>query len=133
MVAFAGAWLFEEFSRANAPFFLPPVGSSKSHIPSIVLESHYGDNILQGVKRPQWLSESRMVWSGQTDQTYHSHIWNTRQMVTVIDKSLDLEKISRRNDSYFSLSSWRIVFSFLFSIFKILRKKFSFYSRFMRF
>ena len=53
----------------------------------------------------------------------------------VIDKSLALKKISRSNDSYFSLSSWRIVFSFpfLFSIFKILRPKFSFSSQFVRF
>ena len=61
-----------------------------------------------------------------------------RQVVifgAVIDKSLDLEKISRRNDSYFSLSSWRIVFSFLFlfSIFKIFRQQISFFSRFARF
>ena len=55
--------------------------------------------------------------------------------VAVIDKSLDLEKISRRNESIFSLSSWRNDFSFLFflSIFKNSRKKFSFSSRFMRF
>ena len=54
---------------------------------------------------------------------------------SVIDKSLDLEKISRRNDSCFSLSSWRIVFSFLFlfSIFKIFRQQISFFSRFARF
>ena len=53
----------------------------------------------------------------------------------VIDKSLDLEKILRRNDSCFSLSSWRIVFSFLFlfSIFKIFRQQISFFSRFARF
>ena len=53
----------------------------------------------------------------------------------VIDKSLDLKKFSWRNYSYFSLSSWIIVFSFLFlfSIFKILRQKFSFSSRFVRF
>ena len=52
-----------------------------------------------------------------------------------IDKSLDLEKFSRRNDSYFSLSSWRIVFSFLFLflIFKIFRQKISCSSRFVRF
>ena len=45
------------------------------------------------------------------------------------------QEISKRNDSYSSLSSWRIVFSFLFlfSIFKILRHKFSFSSRFVRF
>ena len=44
----------------------------------------------------------------------------------VIDKSLDLEK----KLLIFSLSSWRTVFSFLylFSIFKILRQKFSFSS-----
>ena len=56
------------------------------------------------------------------------------QFYSVIDNSLDLEKISRRNDSYFSLSSWRIIFSFLFlfSIFKILRPKFSFSSPFVR-
>ena len=54
---------------------------------------------------------------------------------SVIEKSLDLEKISRRNDSCFSLSSWRIVFSFLFlfSIFKIFRQQISFFSRFARF
>ena len=52
-----------------------------------------------------------------------------------IDKSLDLEKFSKRNDSQFSLSSWRSEFSYLvlLSIFKILRKKFSFSSRFSRF
>ena len=52
-----------------------------------------------------------------------------------IDKSLDLEKFSRRNYSYFSLSSWRIVFSFLFLflIFKIFRQKISCSSRFVRF
>ena len=55
------------------------------------------------------------------------------RMMAVIDKSLDLEKISRRNCSYFSLSSCRIIFSFLFSIFKIFRKKISFFSRFARF
>ena len=44
------------------------------------------------------------------------------------NQSLTRVSISRRNDSYFSLSSWRIVFSFLFlsSIFKILRQKSSF-------
>ena len=44
-------------------------------------------------------------------------------------------KISRRNDSLFSLSLEKIKFSFLFlfSIFKILRKKFNFSSRFVRF
>ena len=54
---------------------------------------------------------------------------------TGIDKSLDLEKFSKRNDSQFSLSSWRGEFSYLvlLSIFKILRKKFSFSSRFSRF
>ena len=54
---------------------------------------------------------------------------------SVIDKSLDLEKISRRNYSCFSLSSWRIVFSFLFlfSIFKIFRQQIFFLSRFARF
>ena len=58
-----------------------------------------------------------------------------KSLVAVIDKSLDLEKFSKRNYSYFSLSSWGIVFSFLFlfSIFKILRQKFSFSSRFVRF
>ena len=57
-----------------------------------------------------------------------------RRYTSVIDKSLDLEKISRRNDSYFSLSSRRIVFSFLFlfSIFKIFRLKISFFSWFAR-
>ena len=52
-----------------------------------------------------------------------------------IDKSLDLEKFSKRNDSQFSLSSWRGEFSYLvlLSIFKILRKKSSFSSRFSRF
>ena len=55
--------------------------------------------------------------------------------LTGIDKSLDLEKFSRRNDSYFSLSSWRIVFSFLFLflIFKIFRQQISCSSRFVRF
>ena len=44
-------------------------------------------------------------------------------------------KISRRNDSIISLSLEKIEFSVLFlvSIFKMLRKKFSFSSRFMRF
>ena len=43
-------------------------------------------------------------------------------------------KISRRNDSIFSRSLEKIEFSFLFlfSIFKIVRKKFYFSSRFMR-
>ena len=52
-----------------------------------------------------------------------------------IDKSLDLARISRRNDSYFSLSSWRIAFSFLFlfSIFKIFRQKIFIFSQFGRF
>ena len=53
-----------------------------------------------------------------------------------IDKSLDLEKISKRNDPDFSLSISRneISFLFLFSIFKIFkifRKYFSFSSRFL--
>ena len=53
----------------------------------------------------------------------------------VLDKSLDLEKFSKRNYSWFSLSSWRNEFSclVLLSIFKILRKYFSFSSRFLRF
>ena len=44
-------------------------------------------------------------------------------------------KISRRNDSIISLSLEKMEFSVLFlvSIFKMLRKKFSFSSRFMRF
>ena len=52
-----------------------------------------------------------------------------------LDKSLDLEKFSKRNTSWFSLSSWRNEFSclVLLSIFKILRKYFSFSSRFLRF
>ena len=52
-----------------------------------------------------------------------------------LDKSLDLEKFSKRNYSWFSLSSWRSEFSFLvlLSIFKIFRKHFSFSSRFPRF
>ena len=58
----------------------------------------------------------------------------TWRSVSGIDKSLDLEKFSKRNDSQFSLSSWRSEFSYLvlLSIFKILRKKFSFSSRFSR-
>ena len=76
------------------------------------------------------------IWSRQS--TSHSTAmqkWKTQGLVSVIDKSLDLEKISRRNDSYFSISSWRIVFSFLFlfSIFKMLRQKFSFSSWLVRF
>ena len=57
---------------------------------------------------------------GQTDQLLEQLIRHD-EYGAVIDKSLDLEKISRRNDSYFSLSSCRIVFSFLFllSIFKM--------------
>ena len=52
-----------------------------------------------------------------------------------IDEILDLEKISRGNGSFFSISSWRIEFSFLemFSNVKILKKKFSFSSRNSRF
>ena len=59
--------------------------------------------------------------------------------VTDIDKSLDLEKFSKRNDLQISLSSWRNVFSslvekfekkihFLISIFRIFKKIFSFSS-----
>ena len=49
----------------------------------------------------------------------------------VLDKSLDLEKFSKRNYSWISLSSWRNEFSFLvllsiFKIFKKLRNNFSF-------
>ena len=52
-----------------------------------------------------------------------------------IDEILDLEKISRGNGPFFSISSWRIECSFLemFSIVKILKKKFSFSSRNSRF
>ena len=55
--------------------------------------------------------------------------------ISVLDKSLDLEKFSKRNYSWFSLSSWRSEFSslVLLSNFKILRKHFSFSSRFTRF
>ena len=54
---------------------------------------------------------------------------------TGIDEILDLEKISRGNGPFFSISSWRIEFSFLemFSNVKILKKKFSFSSRNSRF
>ena len=74
------------------------------------------------------------------------------QNVAVLDKSLDLEKFSKRNYSWFSLSSWRSEFSciVLLSIFKILKTEtekflfllsvhkifvlnFSFSSRFSRF
>ena len=52
-----------------------------------------------------------------------------------IDKSLGLEKFSKRNDSDFSLSLARSYFSclVLLSIFKNRRNSFSFYSRFSRF
>ena len=52
-----------------------------------------------------------------------------------IDEILDLEKISRGNGPFFSISSWRIEFSFLemLSNVKILKKKFSFSSRNSRF
>ena len=52
-----------------------------------------------------------------------------------IDEILDLEKISRGNGSFFSISSWRIECSFLemVSIVKILKNKFSFSSRNSRF
>ena len=55
--------------------------------------------------------------------------------VSDLDKSLDLEKFSKRNYSWSSLSSWRSKFSclVLLSIFKIFRKHFSFSSRFTRF
>ena len=55
--------------------------------------------------------------------------------IPVLDKSLDLEKFSKRNYSWFSLSSWRSEFSrlVLLSIFKILRNHFSFSSWFTRF
>ena len=54
---------------------------------------------------------------------------------TGIDEILDLEKISRGNGPFFSISSWRIEFSFLemLSNVKILKKKFSFSSRNSRF
>ena len=47
--------------------------------------------------------------------------------LTGIDEILDLEKISRGNGPFFSISSWRIEFSFLemLSNVKILKKKFS--------
>ena len=89
------------------------------------------------------LPRGGMYWdvqpnSSQFEAVYgHSLIINPSlgMYQAVIDKSLDLEKISRRNDSCFSLSSWRIVFSFLFlfSIFKIFRQQISFFSRFARF
>ena len=52
-----------------------------------------------------------------------------------IDEILDLEKISRGNGPFFSISSWRIECSFfeMFSIVKILKTKFSFSSRNSRF
>ena len=52
-----------------------------------------------------------------------------------IDEILDLEKISRGNGSFFSISSWRIEFLFLemLSNVKILKNKFSFSSRNSRF
>ena len=77
----------------------------------------------------------RQTW--HLSQIHHSRLCSVLvyRSKSVIDKSLDLEKFSRRNDSYFSLSSWRIVFSFLFlfSIFKIFRQQISFFSRFARF
>ena len=53
----------------------------------------------------------------------------------VLDKSLDLENFSKRNYSWFPLSSWRSEISclVLLSIFKILKNHFSFSSRFSRF
>ena len=58
-----------------------------------------------------------------------------KQMRPGIDEILDLEKISRGNGPFFSISSWRIEFSFLemLSNVKILKKKFSFSSRNSRF
>ena len=45
---------------------------------------------------------------------------------------VSISRKSREEITYI-FSSWRIVFSFLFSIFKILRQKYSFSSRFVRF
>ena len=73
------------------------------------------------------------IYNNNANRAIHGNV--AMYVTSVIDKSLDLEKISRRNDSCFSLSSWRIVFSFLFlfSIFKIFRQQISFFSRFARF
>ena len=69
------------------------------------------------------------------EEIFLLHTLNTHWHMADIDKSLDLEKFSKRNYSWFSLSSWRSEFSclVLLSIFKILRKHFSFSSRFLRF
>ena len=66
---------------------------------------------------------------------YFTHICREFVNIAVLDKSLDLEKFSKRNYSWFSLSSWRNEFSclVLLSIFKILRNYFSFPSWFTRF
>ena len=79
----------------------------------------------------------------------HWLYWKPTLNNTDIDKSLDLEKISKRNDPYFSLLISRNEILFLFSIFRIfnilenilflflifelMKKYFSFSSRFMRF
>ena len=54
--------------------------------------------------------------------------WLINWFTSGIDEILDLEKISRGNGPFFSISSWRIEFSFLemLSNVKILKKKFSF-------
>ena len=54
-----------------------------------------------------------------------------KQMRPGIDEILDLEKISRGNGPFFSISSWRILE--MYSIVKILKTKFSFSSRNSRF
>ena len=61
--------------------------------------------------------------------------WCKVCLLAVLDKSLALEKFSRRNDSEFSRSSWRNEFSslILLLIFKSVWKNFSFPSRFLRF
>ena len=89
----------------------------------------------RSIKKPASTEEDQTGPSTEEDKKNDTSSSGAPDKDAVIDKSLDLEKISRRNDSCFSLSSWRIVFSFLFlfSIFKIFRQQISFFSRFARF
>ena len=70
------------------------------------------------------ISKIIFAWWHHCRVNYYSHWQESRS-----------RKISRRNDSLFSRSLEKIKFSFLFlfSIFKIFRKKFYFSSRFVRF
>ena len=65
----------------------------------------------------------RIAYNSDYDHDDDGHDDHNHYKQTVLDKSLDLEKFSKRSNSWFSLLSWRNEFSclVLLSIFKILK------------